>query len=271
MRAIARSGMRTAAPAPPVVDGLDDIRTRRHRPVEARMRIRCWKHIDLARRLGKVMPGFVRRVAVGPVESAAQYRRLAFNLHDQDSAEWHERAVAAVDMLTNSGAAAPGNPGNGLHIADLGCGNMRLHGLLADRLVCPYQYRGYDLLPQDRAVEQIDLSRELPATDFDVAFCLGVLEYLDDLPGFLARLRGRQRPAVLSYALADTADPVSANERRAWGWLSDYTCREFERELERQGLAVRAFTLLNDGRTGLWLVEPFSRPAGSSAAWQPAV
>jgi hypothetical protein len=224
--------------------------------------VRARRHtvIVLARRLRAAVSRSRRHVAA----ITAHRRRLPFNLRDQDAAEWHARAETAVALLTDATAGAPG-PGEILRIADLGCGNMRLRGLIADRLGRAHRYRGYDLLPQDPAVERIDLSRELPATEFDVAFCLGILEYLDDLPGFLARLRGRCRLAVLSYAVADAADVTSTHARRAWGWHSDDTGDEFGRELERQGLRVCAYAPVDDGSTGVWLVEPSSRPASDGA------
>lgn len=260
-RAIERSGMRTAAPSPPVVDWLDEIQrlqqltiatplAHAHGSPTVTLGSRAFRSVarGAARRLPRAM-----RVAARDV---SQRRRGPFNLGDQDAREWHDRAEAAVELFIAAADTIRPEPGEVMRIADLGCGSMHLHEVIARRLGRPFRYRGYDLLPQAPSVDQIDLRRELPSAAFDVAFCLGLLEYLDDVSDFLGRLRERCRVGVISYALADAPVPVSPRQRRAFGWVSDYTRAQLEREFDRQGLAIRASTLVADGRTCIWVIEP---------------
>jgi SAM-dependent methyltransferase len=177
-----------------------------------------------------------------------------FNLDLSDSPSWDERAEAAATLLT-AAARPPFTGGSStLRIADFGCGDERLKRVLADRLSQPHRYRGYDLLPQRETVVEIDLTRSLPDEEFDVVFCLGLLEYIDPLVPFLARLHGRYPAAIVSYAVADPPKPLRKRERRSRGWRNHYTVAALEREFDRVGFIRSNFCLTNQGRTGLWLL-----------------
>ena len=179
--------------------------------------------------------------------------RAPFNLDLITSPRWDERAEAAVALLAaHVRTLAPAT--GGLRIGDLGCGDERLRRVLEERLPGAYEYQGYDALPQRETVVEMDLARSLPEADFDVVFCLGLLEYMDPLRPFLARLRQRYPAAVVSYALYDAPRPLRKRQRRARGWLSDYTAAELERELDHAGFHRRDFCRTNQGRTGIWLV-----------------
>src|SRR5438067_3352851 len=110
-----------------------------------------------------------------------------YNCADQLDPSWEERAEAAAQLARRS-LPALGVTGS-LRVADLGCGNERLQPVLRRTLPIDVDYQGYDLHPQSPAVEQLDVRGDLPARTFDVAFGLGLLEYLDDVDGFLLRLR----------------------------------------------------------------------------------
>jgi SAM-dependent methyltransferase len=182
--------------------------------------------------------------------------RAPFNLDLIGSPRWDERAEAAVAMLSAHAHRLFGfvRP---IRIADFGCGDERLRRVLADALGAPYRYTGYDVLPQRETVVEIDLRRELPRDDFDLVFCLGLLEYLDAPVQFLQRVKQRypDAVAVVSYAIVDAPRPLRKRERRARGWLTDYTRAAFELEFEASGLVCSDTRLTNDGRTGLWLLD----------------
>lgn len=228
-------------------------------------------------------------------QSRAAYRRLAelvaereprarsdrggrrdargFNLDLQDSPRWDERAETAVDLLVRHRSELDeiGSPA-AIRVADFGCGNERLRDVLARRLARPHAYQGYDLRVQTPAAIAMDLARELPTTAFDVVFCLGLLEYIEDLEWFLRRLRPRCRLAVVSYVVADAPVPLSRRQRRARGWRSDHTRAGLDQELVRCGFVRRDFALCNQERTGVWVVSSAPRPlaAGSPAAMRHA-
>jgi len=181
-------------------------------------------------------------------------RCLPYNLGDRGSPRWEERAEAAVELLARHAAGVTPDPVDGIRIADFGAGDERLRRVLAARLDLPHTCTGFDLHPRRPTVLQIDLSRELPPQPFDVVFCLGLLEYVDPLPPFVTRLARRYPMLVVSYALFDAPRPLGAGERRRRGWLHDFTRAELDATFGRAGLVRQDFRLVNDGRTGIWLL-----------------
>jgi hypothetical protein len=177
-----------------------------------------------------------------------------FNLDLSDSPSWDERAKAAVGLLAAHADALLREGSRPLRIADFGCGDERLRRILTKQLSEPHRYQGFDLIPQRETVVQMDLTRSLPEAEFDVVFCLGLLEYIDPLVPFLARLRRKYPAVVVSYAVFDAPRPLRKRERRARGWCTHYTTAALEREFDRVGFRRSDFCLTNRGRTGLWLL-----------------
>jgi len=140
-----------------------------------------------------------------------------------------------------------------LVVGDLGCGNQRVRGLLANSLGDRFTYQGYDLQPQSEETIKLDLRRALPEREFDLVFALGLLEYLPDPEDFLARMRRICTFAVVSYALMDSPEPIAEPEREARGWLTHYTRTRLEALSERAGWIAEDFALSDRARTGLWL------------------
>jgi hypothetical protein len=105
----------------------------------------------------------------------------------------------------------------GAHVLDLGCGAMAVERFLPEG--CTYQ--PCDLVARDPRTRVCDFNADEFPDDVgcDFVTVLGVLEYLSDVPGFLARLRGLSCPAVVSYSVAVRDDPAY---RRALGWANDY-------------------------------------------------
>jgi SAM-dependent methyltransferase len=193
-------------------------------------------------------------------------RSRPFNLDLSESPSWDERAEVAVGLLAaHRRALLPERP---LRIADLGCGDERLRRILSEQLSEPHEYQGYDLLPQRETVIQLDVTHSLPDNEFDVVFCLGLLEYIDPLVPFLARLRREYPAMILSYAVFDAPRPLRKRERRARGWRSHYTTSALEEAFDGVGLVCRDFRLTNRGRTGLWLLTRATPGAASGSAQQ---
>jgi SAM-dependent methyltransferase len=191
---------------------------------------------------------------------------LPFNLDSIGSPRWDERASAAVELLSKH--APPPARERPLRVADFGCGDERLRRTLESDFAGRVDYVGFDLLPETESVVPIDLRRELPRRPFDVIFCLGLLEYVDDPPTFLQRVRTQYPEAlvVVSYAIYDSPRPLRRRERRARGWLTDYTRARFGRELHGCGFASLDETSVNEGRTGLWLLRSSTGGAGSTSS-----
>ncbi len=188
-----------------------------------------------------------RRTPLVRETSARVLGRRRYNLHLQAAPSWDERARTAVDLFARH--ASDGSPS----VADLGCGNERLRGVLATALGPGVRYQGYDVNPQLPTAQPLDLRRELPEGRFDAVFCLGVLEYLPELDRFAAALPGICDLAVTSYVLADPPERLTRAEREQRGWVNHLTEAEFERLFRRHDFEPLEFTRANRERTGIWV------------------
>ncbi|HMI20635.1 MAG TPA: hypothetical protein VK533_13940 [Sphingomonas sp.] len=108
----------------------------------------------------------------------------------------------------------------GSRVLDLGCGAMALERYLAEG--CTYQ--PCDLVARDARTLVCDFNEgEFPVGfDCDVVSVLGVLEYVADVPAFLAKVRALNCPVVLSYSASDR--PGYATRAP---WVNAYTQAEF--------------------------------------------
>ncbi len=189
-----------------------------------------------------------------------------YNLDDAGSPRWEERAEAAVKLLVSNLDAVAWDRSVGVTIADFGAGDERLRRPLAARLAQTHRYTAFDIRPQRSSVVELDLRASLPTQSFDLVCCLGLLEYVEPLGTFLARLAGRYPALILSYTVFDAPKPLRRRERRRRGWLNDYTKAGFEQELDASGLAVRDFVMTNQQRTGIWFVLSRTCPAQPSVS-----
>lgn len=174
-------------------------------------------------------------------------RRRRYNCEGQTDASWDERARAAVDMARTALDRRTGP----LAVADLGCGNERLHPLLRARYGDRLTYQGYDLHPQGATSIRLDVAHDdLPTAD--LTFVLGVVEYLEDPTTFLRRLARASSAAVVSYSVVDSAEPLTDEQRRARGWCHHYTGDSFAELLRAAGFALIDTKRVSRGRTQLW-------------------
>lgn len=148
-------------------------------------------------------------------------RRQRYNCHQQDDESWERRAETAVGLWRQGGDSSL----SPLRIADLGAGSERLRDVLRRGLEQSFEYAPYDLHPQRPTTQRLDLEREVPDRQFDLIFCLGVLEYLPDLPGLLPAFGGFCRFAVVSYVPTDCRARLSRSARQAIGWRSHLSRR----------------------------------------------
>ncbi len=156
-------------------------------------------------------------------------------------AAWDGRAKIAADFIPR-----------GARVLDLGCGAMAVERFLpAD---CAYQ--PCDLAARDERTLICDFNAgEFPEVECDVAVVLGVLEYLADVPAFLRRLRALGKPIVVSYSLAGEGPA----DRRALGWMNDYSRAEFGGLLKAAGFN-RAFARGIENGQVLMRLDPTAPP-----------
>lgn len=204
---------------------------------------------------------FPRRERRPAVDLAARARswagalfdpRRRFNCQDQDDPNWDERAIEAARLLAHD-LDSHGPTPLPIDVGDLGCGNERLRDALHHELGRPFRYRGYDLHPQSSTVEYLDAQRDLPAREFDALFCLGLLEYIDDLESLAMRVRDICDRLIVSYVISDSSERLTESERAARGWRHHYTQNEFEAIFSRCGLAIENSVRVEAGRTVVWL------------------
>ena len=178
--------------------------------------------------------------------------RRRFNCQHQS--KWNERAEVAVALWNARTDAWTTRVAAPLSVADFGAGNERLRLLLAETLAIPHAYHPYDLHPQLATTIKMDISSELPDDEFDLGFCLGIFEYITELPHLLTRLSACCRFVVASYVTADTPNALSPLKRRRSGWRSHLSGSELETEFSTARFAPVATNTAEQGTTTLWLL-----------------
>jgi hypothetical protein len=131
-------------------------------------------------------------------------------------------------------------------VVDFGCGNMSLESYLPPETV----YVPVDVVRRDARTLVIDLNIEPPPRlEVDVCTCLGLLEYLFDVPGFLMQLSHGYTVAVVSYNPADLGDQHL--DRRSHAWVNDYHRAGLESIFMRTGWDIEISALEGQSQV-LW-------------------
>ena len=123
------------------------------------------------------------------------------------SAEFDEAWKRRIEMMARH-IRGPGT------VADFGCGMMWLKPLLPDG----NSYLGIDCLPRTPETVVLDLNNcTLDGIQADIAFLSGVLEYVEDVPGFIAMLKaGSFRQVILSYCTLEKHPEMQARLNCNW-------------------------------------------------------
>jgi hypothetical protein len=188
-------------------------------------------------------------------------QRASFNTGRQ--VEWEQRAEDAVSLWTDTcGEWAQSR--KHLAIGDFGAGNERLRKILAAAPVTRHDYYPYDLIPQEPTTEHLDVLDGLPPRQFDLVFCLGLLEYIPLENPFLSRLRASCRYAVLSYVVTDSPLYLTQPQREAAGWVTHLSSQDLEGRLQRNGFTILSRSRTDGDRTGLWVAR-----SDSESEWAP--
>ena len=126
---------------------------------------------------------------------------------------WEARAVMAADFI-----------GAGSRVLDIGCGAMALERHL------PFgcSYAPCDIVARDARTTVADLNTQgIPAAAVaaaDVVVMLGVWEYLYKPDEIFAAFARARKPILCSYCDATLTTHL---DRRALGWVNDFTLEEF--------------------------------------------
>jgi hypothetical protein len=168
---------------------------------------------------------------------------LPFNLSTQG--QWSERAERAVSLWEQH--ASDGAP---VTVADLGAGNARIASLMTRPGTT---YIGYDLLPQHHAINQWDLRNGPPHPAVDVAFLLGVVEYLPLDNRLIEQLHDFTRQVVVSYVGLDETTISIRKRKEQLGWKRHESFTETERRFIDAGFRLVDKSTADEGLTRIWL------------------
>jgi hypothetical protein len=165
----------------------------------------------------------VREIFKRLIERGARRR-----VHEQNFGvellEWPDRAEQAIAMLGRHAGL-----GDGTVAADWGCGKQ-----IVRRLIPPqWTYVPYDRIIRSADTRVIDFNRETPDESADVVFCLGLLEYVDDLWEVLGAAIRSSRWCLFSYV-----KPRDEAHRVLNGWKWNLETAEFSAFIEAQGASL---------------------------------
>ncbi len=135
-------------------------------------------------------------------------------------------------------------------VLDLGCCMPAFRHMLPQGC----RYIGSDFVARFEGCRAADYHNgELPdAAGATLVTVLGLLEYLMDVPGFLARLRGLARPVIATYHARDDTPDV---DRTALGWQSHLNRTDFLAACRSAGFDVSAKWVF-DGHQSLFHLRP---------------
>lgn len=145
----------------------------------------------------------------------------------------------------------------GASVLDLGAGARTIRDYMPGERPT---YQAVDLIESPDVIRCDFNAGELPRLTqrYDMAICSGLLEYIIDVEGFLARLPTLARTVIFSYAPRVTGDTRA--KRSAWGWVNHFSRLDIVAMLEELD---RPWTFLREWRSQLlvWVaLEPGPRP-----------
>lgn len=138
---------------------------------------------------------------------------------------WIDRNVAISKMILPQMA-----------VLDIGAGNMNLKGLIDPSCV----YQPMDCIDEHKEVIVYDFNSNTIPPSFDVQYdfiiCSGVLEYISNIPQFLATIKKWGNEAIISYAILDRTPNI--NQRTESGWVNHLNETELLAEFSNSSFVV---------------------------------
>lgn len=147
----------------------------------------------------------------------------------------------------------------GSRVLEFGAGRQALK----DRLPPNCTYFPSDLVKRtdDTLVHDLNQRPFAPMPACDVMVLSGVLEYVADLDEVVAHLAKHCSRIVTSYAAIELTHNTNVVDRRAAGWINDYSVETLQALFHRHG-----FTTTETKRWGNQVLFCFELPAAGAAA-----
>lgn len=200
----------------------------------------------LAERLWRLLPDYGAAFGYPVPDEASHLSGHAFGRQDAernpirfvDTERWDWRGPPGIEPCFARRRArvhAARNIADGMRVLDLGGGSKALAGLLPANTT----HILADNVARADHIRVADIYRgSLPATDdVDMIVALDVLEYVDDLPGFLTALRATGKPALVSYHATEDSP---GTDRIALGWRNGLDRAALSASFEKAGFNMTA-------------------------------
>ncbi len=172
-----------------------------------------------------------------------------YNLNNQKSSKWVGRSRIAINFINKISLNK-----EILKIADLGCGDQKIKNLLEEIGYRNIIYRGFDIEPQSDDVKKIDLDKEEIIGEYDVVFCMGLIEYLSNIKIFLSSVRLKTKYIILSYVVADKHN-YTKDEIKFKGWKNHLYSKELERIFSELEITIKECVVADNGLTKIYLLK----------------
>jgi hypothetical protein len=212
---------------------------------------RLWRLMpEYGEAFGYDVPGADRRIRAHDFRPGAPGQNPVRFL-DTERADWRGPAgIEPAFARRRARRIAAKNLQRARRVLDLGGGGRALVDLLpkgATHILADNVARADDV-----RVADIYRGRLPKADDVDVIVALDVLEYVEDLPPFLAALRATGKPALVSYHASDDSP---GTDRAALGWRSSLDRAGLMAAFEAAGFAVTVLWAF-DGAQSLFRLRP---------------
>lgn len=177
--------------------------------------------------------------------------------------QWPVRSTMCINELSKSDSIN--------NITEIGAGS----GFIASQVgSLGLTYRGFDIQPMSPDIKRLNANSESvePTSPGDCLVCLGLLEYISEIPCFLQRTVSKFNHSLITYNVVtalsrstELCQSLSAEMRMRNEWSdSGYTLKEFIDLLKEAGMSVLNYKLTKYDEKGRYYSEYMFKLAKSS-------
>lgn len=212
---------------------------------------------QLRERLGTEAYKFVQDFYIGncvrsllnTISFSLSDRSNVYNLTHQSSNKWSRRTDAAVAMIKKIDFER-----REVIVGDFGCGDKKVLKALKNIESLNFAYLAYDVIPQYDDVTKINFSYQFPDKKFDLAFSLGLIEYLSDVDFYFDNLSKRCMYVILSCVINDRGHYTKEQIRKN-GWVNYFSSNDLVKIITRYNFEIIDTDILDNGVTYLAIIK----------------